>query len=294
VAEVETKSKTGTGFSASSWNWSEKLSGDLPDNLMPLVPFEALDGRGEAEPHLKLLRRINFIILQQLTIATLQAFKQRGIKGVPTKDDKGNLIDYNDIFSADPGALWLLPATADMWESGQVDLSGVLLASKDSTRQLSAVTRTPMYMFDAGGENQSAEGAALADAGLVFKVRDRNSRDEHGWSLVVTTAYRWLGRSVEDVSVIWADPKMIGLAEQASALSQFAAAGVPFRTRLIRVGFDPAEVDQAQIEREDDLIFSARVATMKAALSPQPEPAQPQGAPQQPQEPDAPTGDQQA
>ena len=171
VAYLETKSKTGARFSASSWNWDETLSMDLKPGLMPLVPFEALDALGEFEKHMRLLRRIDFMILQQLSIAVLQAFKQRGIKGVPAKDDKGQLIDYDDIFSADPGALWLLPAAAEIWESGQVDLSGILTAVRDYIRQLAAASRTPLSMMEASGENQSAEGAASARA--VFDHQSR-------------------------------------------------------------------------------------------------------------------------
>ena len=207
VAYVNTRSKDAARFSATTWDWDEDATMAFDDpTLMPLVPFEALDGKGEYEQHLKLLRRIDFMVLQQLTIAVLQAFKQRAVKGVPKKDDHGNLIDYNDIFTADPGALWLLPATAEMWESGQADLSGILTAVRDYIRHLAAVSRTPMHMLDPSGENQSAEGAALSREGLVFKVEDRNSRDQLGWAQVVSTASRWLGTPVEDVSIIWAPP----------------------------------------------------------------------------------------
>jgi hypothetical protein len=281
VAEVATKSRTGVRFSPASWSWNEDLSRDLPDGLNPLVSFEALDCRAEHEPHLKLLRRINFMILQQLTIATLQAFKQRWIKGVPRTDDAGQAIDYNNIFSADPGALWLLPKDADIGESGQADLSGTGVAIRDYTKQLSACSRTPMYMFDSGGENQSAEGAALADAGLIFKVRDRNSRDELGWAQVVTTAYRWLDRPVEDVSIIWADPKLVSLSEQASALTQLASGGMPFRSRMIHIGADPAEVDRMEQE-----LAAERLDAQIAAMSAQPAaPNLPQNGPQLAQEP---------
>ena len=266
VAERASKSKDGARFNPTTWSWNEDLSRDLPDGLMPLVPYEALDGKGEFEQHLKLLRRINFMVLQQLTIAVLQAFKQRAVKGVPLKDDQGNTIDYNDIFSADPGALWLLPATAEMWESGQVDLTGILTSVRDYIRQLAAVSRTPMHMLDPSGENQSAEGAALSREGLVFKVEDRNSRDALGHARVVDVAGRWLGRRFERVSIIWAPPQRASLSERGSALSQAAAAGVPFRSRMITFGeFDPSDVDRMEIEREDDLVFTARVAALKAS-----------------------------
>lgn len=286
VAYVAARSTDAARFNAQSWRWDEQASGPLTDvngglvpDLMPMVPFEALDGKGEFEQHQRLLRRINYMVLQRLTIAALQAFKQRGVKGVPLKDDKGVPIDYNDIFSADPGALWLLPAAAEIWESGQVDLSGILESVKDDVRTLSAVSRTPLPMMDPTSGNQSAEGAAASREGLVFKVEDRNSRDGLSWSEYMRASYRWLGRDVSRVSMIWAPPQRASLAERGSALAQASAAGVPFRTLMIEFGeFDPADVDRMEAEREDDLVFSARVSALTQPATPV------QGQPDQPQQ----------
>lgn len=298
VAYVSARARDAARFNAQTWSWDERASGPLVDatgtvaaDLMPLSPFEALDGKGEFEQHLRLLRRINFTVLQQLTIAVLQAFKQRAVKGVPDKDDSGKPIDYNDIFSADPAALWLLPATAELWESGQVDLSGILEMAEKYIRQLAAVSRTPLPMFDPTSGSQSAEGAAFAREGLVFKVEDRNARDGQVWPDFMRNAYRWLGRDVGRVQVIWAPPQRASLAERASSLSQASAAGVPFRTRMIEFGeFDPGDVDRMEMEREDDLVFSGRVS----ALTQSAQQSQQQGQNHQGQASDSPPGDDRA
>lgn len=262
-------------FGAQGWEWAPEEIGpaSVPPGLMPLVPFVNLDGVGEFEPHLDLLRRINFMILQRLTIAVLQAFRQRGLKGAPNKDDKGNLIDYTDIFTADPGAIWLLPPEAEIWESEQVNLSGILESVEADVKQLSAVSRTPMHMMMPDGQNQSAEGASFAREGLVFKVEDRNARDEHGLAQVMSAAYLWLGDEVrsrpESLYVDWAPPQRSSLAERASALAQAATGEVPWRTRMIEIGeFDPAKVDLMETEREDDLLFAQRLSLLKAAALP--------------------------
>ncbi len=279
VAYKETRSKTAARFDPNTWAWDETRSGifqdvnkvTLPD-LMPLIPYEALDGMGEFEQHLTLLRRINFTVLQQLTIAVLQAFRQRAIKGgLRPNDDNGNPIDYNAIFTADPGALWSLPEGAEIWESGQVDLSGIANMIRDDIRKLAAVSRTPLPMLDPSGENQSAEGAQLSHEGMVLKVEDRNSRDGISHAALMRNASQWLGRDITDVDIIWAPPRRASLAERGSALAQASAAGVPFATRMTEFGgFDPADVDRMLIEREDDLIFTQRAAELKAAASPAP------------------------
>jgi hypothetical protein len=85
------------------------------DQVVPVVEFVNRNGVGEFERHLDVLDRINHMLLQRMVIATFQAFRQRAIKvenaeDMPDKDpETGEPIDYDDIFAADPGALWQLP-----------------------------------------------------------------------------------------------------------------------------------------------------------------------------------------
>jgi hypothetical protein len=258
-----------TRFDPKSWEWAPELAPKVPDGLMPLVALRNLDGLGEFEPHLDLLRRINFMILQRITVAVFQAFKQRALKGAPSVNSKGEEIDYTDIFSAAPNAIWLLPETAEMWESGEVNLSGILESAAADIRQLAAVTRTPMHMLMPSGENQSAEGAAFAREGLVFKVEDRSARDEGPLAQVMSDAFLWLGDEERalpaKLSVIWAPPQRSSLAERASALAQAATGEVPWRTRMVDIGeWDPIDVDRMETEREDDEIFKQRIALAAA------------------------------
>src|SRR4029453_13439111 len=128
--------------------------------------FKNKYGLGEFEIHLDLLDRINKLILDRMVIATMQAFRQRGVKGRPLgyPDDPpqaGELIDYSQVFTADPAAMWMLPQVAEMWESGVVDLTPILNAVKHDLEHLASVTRTPMHMLSPAGINQSAEGASL-------------------------------------------------------------------------------------------------------------------------------------
>jgi hypothetical protein len=101
--------------------WEEDSYDTLPVPIVPVIQFlnrADMDGgaQGEFETHLGLLDRINYGVLNRLEIATLQAFRQRAIKGVPDRDAQGAEIDYSDVFSMDPGAMWILPETADLWE----------------------------------------------------------------------------------------------------------------------------------------------------------------------------------
>jgi hypothetical protein len=155
-------------------DWLQE-TGEL-EALCPVVVFENEDGLAEFEPHIPLLDRINQQILQRMTIATIQAFKQRAMKGLPKTDPKtGELINYDDVFTADPGAIWNIPASVEIWESGQVDLGPILLAIRDDVKDLAATSGTPLYSITPDAANGSAEGASLQRETLTFKV-------ERGWT----------------------------------------------------------------------------------------------------------------
>lgn len=220
---------------------------------------------GEYEPHIGVLDRISYTILSRLEIATLQAFRQRAIKGAPTHDAKGVEVNYDDIFSLDPGAIWLLPATAELWESQQVDLNPIRQSVRDDIQDLAAVTRTPLFYLSPDAANGSAEGASLAREGLVFKAQDRNVETGENWEQVMSLAFQFVGDAQRaaraGMEVLWAPPERFSLTERYDAASKAQAAGVPWRTVMTDVlQFSPQQVDRMEAERAADL-FSIAVAT---------------------------------
>lgn len=236
----------------------------LPAKVVPVVRFAnraKLDGRslGEFETHLSILDRINFTILSRLEIATLQAFRQRALKGGPTHDEAGNEIDYDDIFAADPGAMWHLPAGADLWESAGVDLGPIRSAVRDDVQDLAAVTRTPLFYLTPDSANGSAEGASLAREGLVFKTTDRLAQAGESWERVMALAFLFAGdeqrAQLPDLEVMWTSPERFSLAERYDAASKAQAAGVPWREVMADVlQFSPQVIDRMESERSADIL----------------------------------------
>lgn len=257
-------------FTPSSWDWSAAHGGGLGEAIpvrMPLVRYRNEEGVGEIERHTDLLDRIDHLTLQGMVIATLQAFKQRAIKVDPADmpdidEDTGEEIDYNDVFTADPGALWKLPATAEMWESGTVDLNPLVSMQKAEFQRLSAVTFTPMSMLSPDATNQSATGASLVREGLTTKVEDRQDRLSDDHEQMVRLLYEVSGKVPPAVvRVRWAPAERYSLLEMADAVVKYKAGGVPWRTRMrLALQMDPDEIDAAATERADDLIlFPAEV-----------------------------------
>lgn len=219
----------------------------------------------EFERHIPLLDRINHTILQRMVIITMQAFRQRAIKNLPKHypDDypveelQGKEIDYEGVFSADPAAIWMLPSfgdkAAEVWESGQLDLTPVLTAIKDDAQHVMAVTRTPFFFLSPEAANGSAEGATLQREGLVFKVEDRNTRDGSALALMMSIAFEMMGDDegrdqLGELETMWAPVERHSLTAKADAAVKAKAAGMSSRTILT----DVWQMTPRQAQRELD------------------------------------------
>lgn len=244
------------------WQWSvvDEKPTRLPFDQVPVVWFPNrldIDGRrtlGEFEDATDVLDRINTVVLQRLVIGAMQAFRQRALKNLPLVDETGTDIDYEDVFAADPAALWQLPADVDIWESAATDLQPLLSAARDDIRDFAAVTRTPLAYLTPDAANQSAEGASLSREVLTAKVLDRTATLSESWEQVVSLAFRWQGdprADAVDMETLWAPPQHYSLAERYDAASKGAAAGVPWRYLMSAViGMSPQELAKAEEERD--------------------------------------------
>lgn len=230
---------------------------------VPVVKFTNADEKGEYEPYIDIIDRVNHMILQRLIIATTQAFRQRVLKGdFPTHDADGNEIDYNGIFESSAGSLWMIPEGADVEELAQAEITGILQAVRADIQDFAAVTRTPMHYFIPEGVNGSAEGAQLAREGLVFKAEDRIARASAGWSKVMSLVFRWLGdetrASLLDLEPLWKPAERYSLAERADANVKFA--DVPFRSRMSLIAqFSPAEIEEMEVEKASESLIAQAV-----------------------------------
>ena len=233
----------------------EAYSGDVP-----VYVFENHGGTGEFETHTDLLDRINAGLLQRLVTVAMQAFKQRALKGgLPTHDADDNEIDWAKVFEPAPGALWDIPEGVDIWES-QDSAQGILAmlqASKDDIRDFAAATRTPISTLLPDASNQSAEGAAFAREGLVFKAKDRIERLKVGLNEVIAAALRIETAGFDQpVEVSFAPAENVSQTEKSAAAVQAMAAGVPWRTRMTDIyGYSADAVDRMELELAQEALI---------------------------------------
>lgn len=239
----------------------------------PIHLFQNRQGKGEFEKHLATLERINHTILQRMIIIAFQAFRQRGVKGVPNTDKDGNEIDYTDIFQSDPGAVWILPETAEFWESGQADIGPVLTAVKDDIIHLAVSSSTPLFSVVPDAANGSAEGAALQREGLIFKTEASIALADGAFCRTMASVFEVVGdeerSDVHAIEGLWASPRRSSLQERATAGVQAMVAEVPWRTRMEKfLELTPAEIAEAEVQRLDDAFMKSLTGSSELTTVP--------------------------
>ena len=267
------------GWNPREWDWDPDHSGELIHDRIPVVRFNNLAELGEYEPHLPALDKINHQILQKMTIAVMQAFRQRWVSGLDTHypDDyeveelRGKPIDYSDVFVSDPAAMWQIPAEAKIGEAASVDLTPLITGIQEDIKQLAFASSTPIYMVDAGGDNQSAESASTNREALLFKAKDRIERVKPRWSQVVALMMLQAGETdlklLGSLQTKFAPPELLSLAERADAASK-AANDVPRRSRLLDLwGFEPEVVDRMMAEWTEEQLLAQQTAQIAAAAA---------------------------
>lgn len=247
-----------------AWEWTGQVD-QIPGRMVPVTRFrnrpttQTGPGRSEFEHVKPDINRINTMILQRVSVAIFQAFRQRAVKGVPTDGSDGD-FDWDNALRADPGALWRLPEGVEMWESGGVDLTPILESVKADVRDLAARTRTPMFYLFPDAANGSAEGASLQREGLVFKAGARIQQASDPMEQVMHHAFVWLGdehrNGMSQIESVWSPPERFTLAERYDAASKAQAAGVPWETVMSEVlQFSPQQIATMRTQRSTDQLL---------------------------------------
>lgn len=186
---------------------------------LPLVRLGSGTGMGQIEPHIPALGALDQQKFDRFCIQTMQAFRQRGIKGlkrnVYTEDDPqvkagmaraGDPIDFSELYAMGPAALWMLPEDTEIWESQITDITQWCTASAHDVKQLAVSTGTPLDILspDVAG---SAEGASLKRESLLSKVEDLNARANDAFIRVLRMAMVASGNAQaadDEFETVWA------------------------------------------------------------------------------------------
>lgn len=267
-----------TFLTVEGWQWEDPT--ELATTSVPVVWYPNrlnLKGQtlGEFEHVIDDLDRIILLVLQRVQVAVLQAFRQRAVRGeLPEKDADGNLIDYNVVLSADPGALWNLPNGVELWESSGVDLTPILESVKGDVRDLAGRTRTPLYYFYPN-EGGSAEGAVTQREGLIFRANARLKETTGPHQRLMQLALEAMGNQPETpVTAVWLRPDLATLAERYDAAAKANTAGVPWEVVMTDIlQFPQDRVEQMRLMRAQAATVAPAADLPPAPLASGPEPA---------------------
>lgn len=233
--------------------------------LMPDIEGTAkgAPGMGEAEDVLDIQDRINSVVLDRLVVSKMQAYRQRWAKGIQTTDDEGQPLDLPFVPGVD--LLWAVEdEAAEFGDFPAADIMPILNAAKEDIRQLAAISRTPPHYLVGELNNVNSETLKATETGLISKVNERSVHAGEAWERVMWLAGQYAGipslSSTTDTEVIWADPESRTVAELADAAVKKAAAGVPWRQRMVDLGYSPQEIDRMETERMQDLLLQQQLA----------------------------------
>ncbi len=261
------------GFESAGQDWKPVSEVANPIGVVPVVRFTNRSRLGgghlaEFEDAIDIQDRINSTVLNLLSIAQAQAFRQRWVKGLDLTDEHGN--DVDPPFEAVVSALWAVEDTnVEFGEFQQVDLRPLLDSLKSSIEAFVTLTGLPPHYVAGDLVNASADALAAAEARLVAKVRARQLMAGQSWEDVITLAGRVAGVDIPDsLEVIWHDAERKTDAQRADAALKAAQFGVPWRQRMEDYGYTPDQIERMLTDREAEAEFDARAAglTSLAAL----------------------------
>ena len=239
---------------------------------VPLVPFVNRpgldgDGMGEFEDVIDVQDRINTILLDRLVISKMQAYRQRWVKGVQSRDENGAV---RAPFTPGVDLLWTTPNdSAAFGDFAETNLKPLLDSVDADIRDLAAITRTPAHYLMAQLVNVSGDALKAAESGLVSKVRDRMIHYGESFEQVMRLTFQLKGQSLPvDAELIWANPEFRTISELYDAASKAGAAGEPWRSRMELLGKTPAEIARLEQQRVADALLMAQFPQLEPAGTP--------------------------
>lgn len=261
-------------FSPKAFDWDPDFGGEAgaPTGLTRVPAAEAVlsDGVGVFAQHLDLLDSIDQGAFETHVIAAVAAWRQKAVN-IPAdaeEDAEGNPIDWADMITLDPGAVWLMPENTKFWESQTTDMREPIEWDKHKIRKLSEVTSTPLRTFHTDSAGGSAEGAASQREDQVFAVEEMCVRVADAACDVMSVAFEMAGDSLradrDELEMVFEDPARRALSEIADAWSKTGDMDPQIRYTKI-LGLSPAEF--AEVKTRE-----ARATILRNAR-PQPEPA---------------------
>jgi hypothetical protein len=244
----------GDGNVAEDWTYI-----DHEEHGMPVPPvarcanFIDLDGRtrGEIEPVLPLLRRIDQDLFDRLIVQRFGAWQVRYIAGMAKPDSKSEQAAQALKLRVED----LLVSTSHETKFGVLpggSLDNQIKATDADLRLLSAITQMPPHHLLGLSSNLQAEALAAAKEGLLHKAFQFKTYagefHEQMARLVAMSEGDFVTAAAWDLRVRWKDVESMSMSQAADALGKLAAQlGVPLEMLWERIpGWEDTDVERAK------------------------------------------------
>ena len=244
----------GEGNVAEDWTYI-----DHEQHGMPVPPvarcanFIDLDGRtrGELEPVLPLLRRIDQDLFDRLIVQRFGAWQVRYIAGMAKPDSKAEQAAQALKLRVED----LLVSTSHETKFGVIpggSLDNQIKATDADLRLLSAITQMPPHHLLGLSSNLQAEALAAAKEGLLHKAFQFKTYagefHEQMARLVAMSEGDFVTAAAWDLRIRWKDVESMSMSQAADALGKLAAQlGVPLEMLWERIpGWEDTDVERAK------------------------------------------------
>lgn len=244
----------GDGATDKDWTYI-----DFEEHGMPVPPVARcanrvdLDGRtrGEIEPVLPLLRRIDQDLFDRLINQRFGAWQVRYIAGMAKPDSKSEQAAQALKLRVED----LLVSTSDKTKFGTLDagpLEPQIKATDADLRLLSAITQMPPHHLLGLSSNLQAEALAATKEGLLHKAfafrTNAGEFHEQMARLCAMAEGDYVTAAAWDLRVRWKDVESMSMSQAADALGKLASQlGVPFEMLWERIpGWEDTDVQRAK------------------------------------------------
>lgn len=220
--------------------------------LRPGTPFGA--ARGEFEPHLRHVDRINYIVFSGLVALTWSGFPLRALIGDPILYDEGGypIAPFKAVASQ---VIQVENPDGKIVQTPGADMSN--FSPEMHIKHLAALTKTPAHYLLAELVNLSADAIRAGEAALISKTKRHMRPLGESWEEVMRLALMVKNPSDErakdpEGEVIWADPESRSMAERADAAVKLQDV-LPWQAICERyLGMTPQEIGRIESQRIAD------------------------------------------
>lgn len=246
--------------------WADEDAGIVPEAPNPtgrvtMFEFQAYPTM-TGEPRAKLSAgliavqdRLNKTVIDRMVTSNFASFPQKWATGLDIpQDDDGNDVEPFKLaverlfMSENPEARFgAFPAA---------DLKGYLESENLDIQTFSRLSKLPHYMFDnKGGDPPSGEALKAAEAMHVADIADITESFNETWVDVTRCAAHIDNASELDdpgLTLLWKDPANRSEEALADAVVKDMAAGVPWETRMEKLGYSPSDIARMDVQRAED------------------------------------------